>query len=190
MLLREFGVTLCFVFTAASITAVISFVKYKRTNEFDFKSELLKLLLVSYLAAVAAALVVPNLSIGIDDDGKFFFYVVRLNNGYNLRLFKTISEQFRLYRSGNPIGLINLFVNGVLFMPYPVLLKLNYKELKLWYCFLIPFVTIVVCEVLQYGVGRASDIDDVLLNSLGALIGILFYQLAQKTIKRVAGKAV
>ena len=182
MLLHELAVALCFAVTAASITAVISFIKYKRTKRFYWKTELSRLLLVSYLAAVVAVLVIPNFSVGIDDNDGFFFYVVRLDSGYNLRLFKTISEQFELLGSGNPIGLINLFVNGILFMPYPVLLKLNNQKLKLWYCFLIPFVTIAVCELLQYGIGRASDIDDVLLNSAGVLIGILLYQSAYKII--------
>ncbi|HZJ75010.1 MAG TPA: VanZ family protein, partial [Clostridia bacterium] len=92
------------------------------------------------------------------------------------------------YKNGDPIGLINLFVNSCLFIPFPLLLKLNYSNLKIRYCFFIPFGSILACECLQYFVGRASDIDDVILNTVGILFGMLFLQLINKLQMRTAHK--
>lgn len=45
--------------------------------------------------------------------------------------------------------------------------------MKYRYRFLIPFAAILVCEAVQPFCGRSVDIDDVILNTAGALVGVL-----------------
>lgn len=174
MLLDEIAKLIIFVAIVSFIYILIRFIQYKKTNELNIKSELIKLIFISYIAALAAVLIIPKISMGIDDDNHFFMYFLIPAHSYNFRPFETLLMHLSLYQSGNPIGIINLFVNSCLFIPYPALLKLCYPKLKAIFCFLIPFISIFVFEFLQYFVGRASDIDDVILNTSGVLVGMLF----------------
>lgn len=177
MLLQEFAVLFLFVGFVDLIYVLIRFRQYKRAKECSLKAELLKFVFVSYLAAIIAVLLIPKISLGIDDDNGFFFHFIIPPPSCNLRPFQTIFEQLALFRDGNPIGVINLFVNSCIFAPLPVLLYLNNPKQKMSACFFLSFAAIVACECLQYFVGRAADIDDVILNTAGVLLGILFFQL-------------
>lgn len=177
MLLQEFAILFAFVFLVDLIYFFIRLRRYQKTKEFILKAELLKFIFISYLAAIVAVLLLPKISLGIDDDSGFFFHFIIPPSSYNLRPFQTIFEQLALFQDGNPIGVINLFVNSCIFAPLPVLLYLNNPKRKMSACFFLSFAAIVACECLQYFVGRAADIDDVILNTAGVLIGILFFQL-------------
>lgn len=188
MLLKEFATLLIFVCVVDIIYVFSRTIKYKKTERWNFKAELSKFAFISYIAALIAILIVPKITIGIDDTDGFFCYFLIPTHSYNIYPFKTILAHLSLYKNGDPIGLINLFVNSCLFIPFPLLLKLNYSNLKIRYCFFIPFGSILACECLQYFVGRASDIDDVILNTVGILFGMLFLQLINKLQMRTAHK--
>ena len=179
-MINKFVALIIFVAIVDSIYFLIRLAKYKKTNKLDFKFEFFRFVLISYIAALIAVLLIPHFSCGIDDNTGFFFYFVKLEFGSNFYPFKTIREQWLLYKNGNPIGMLNLFVNSILFAPFPVILKLNYPRLKKWCCFLIPFVSIIILELLQFLEGRATDIDDVILNTAGLLIGLFLLLIIRK----------
>lgn len=179
MMLQEFAVLFTCVCLADLIYILIRFRMYRKTKEFSLKGELLKLLFVSYIAAIIAVLLIPRFAFGIDDDSGLFFYFSIPPARFNFHPFQTITEHISLFKNGNPIGMINLFVNTCLFAPLPVLLKMNAPGLKIKTCFFLSFASILACEAVQYFVGRAVDIDDVLLNTAGALLGTMFYQLVR-----------
>lgn len=113
-------------------------------------------------------------------EGRFYIQITRYANGsVNLIPFKTIS----MYLFGksassewSSISLLNIAANIGLFVPVGILLPLAYRTnlgtTIVTGCFLSVFI-----EVMQLAVGRSSDIDDVILNALGAMIGFLFYKL-------------
>lgn len=179
-MMKEFETLIIFVTIVDIIYSFIHLAKYKRTNKLDFKFEFFRFVFISYIAALIAVLLIPHFSCGFDDNTGFFFYFIKLEFGSNFYPFKTIQEQWLLYKIGNPIGILNLFVNSILFAPFPVILKLNYPRLKRWYCFLIPFASIIIIESLQFLDGRATDIDDVILNTAGLLIGMLLLPIIRK----------
>ena len=73
---------------------------------------------------------------------------------------------------------INLVINVAIFVPLGTLLPLAWKKLKsFWKVFLSASAFIITIEFLQYFVGRASDIDDYILNILGVIIGYILYKL-------------
>ena len=76
------------------------------------------------------------------------------------------------FAAGNVIG------NVVAFVPLGAFLPLLRRRTGLWTNLLIVVCASVAVEIVQgiFGVG-ASDIDDVILNTLGGLVGILFFSL-------------
>lgn len=167
---------LIYILTVDLIYGIIRLVRRKRGNRLPWMQELFRLLLVSYLVGVAGVLL-PQIDAGFLNSGKpyldFVFPERPEDSGTNWTPLRTIGEQVGMVFGGNLYGIINLLVNCCLFVPFPVLLGFCFPQMKYRYRFLIPFITIPVCEALQPFCGRSVDIDDVILNTAGALVGVL-----------------
>ena len=103
----------------------------------------------------------------------------------NLIPFATISGYLfsgaatvKRFAIGNVIG------NVVAFVPLGALLPLLRRRIEIWTNLLIVLCASVAVEIVQgvFGVG-ASDIDDVILNTLGGLVGILFFTLLRALLR-------
>lgn len=79
-------------------------------------------------------------------------------------------------------GYINLLGNVIMFIPLGLLLPGVYKPMKRFWSFLLAAtVGIAAMEVLQLLSGLGiCDVDDLILNLFGALIGYLFYRIFTK----------
>lgn len=96
----------------------------------------------------------------------------------NLQLLATVKRFLRvLRRSSDPeqirFAAANLFGNIGLLVPLGIFLPMLFPSLRPLYRFLLCTVPILVAvELCQYvGALGVGDVDDVLLNTLGALIG-------------------
>ncbi len=71
---------------------------------------------------------------------------------------------------------LNLFGNIILFIPFAIILNTVFKVDKLKLILLFTVLLSTSIEILQYifQVGLA-DIDDVILNSIGAILGYFIY---------------
>ncbi len=89
------------------------------------------------------------------------------------------------YDSRNDL-LLNVIGNTAMFIPTGIILPIIYKKLNSFWKVIGVGALISVCiEIIQLPFfERASDIDDLLLNTLGVAIGYLIYKLVQKLIKR------
>ena len=98
-----------------------------------------------------------------------------IRQGYNLIPFKTITEYITGYINGSMRGvaLRNLAGNLLLFVPLGFYLPFFMKKLKKLRCYmLVVAVLIIAVEVIQLLTYSGSlDIDDFILNFIGALIG-------------------
>ena len=104
----------------------------------------------------------------------------------NLIPFATISHYLfsdSAATKGFAIG--NVFGNVIAFAPLGAFLPLLRRRTGIWTNLLIVVCTSVAVEIIQgvFGLG-ASDIDDVILNTLGGLIGILFFTLLRVLLRR------
>jgi len=112
----------------------------------------------------------------------FFRYRMVFYNGdffamrsLNLIPFKTIWE-YLTFPFNSTIPIHNLLGNIVMFIPLGTYLRLFMADKKWTNSFLWVIVSTVAIESLQFTFAIGScDIDDVLLNSLGGIIGILLY---------------
>jgi len=100
----------------------------------------------------------------------------------NLVPFKTISPYLRSLGPGNAHAFINLAGNVVMFVPLGFFLPCIFHRLRsFWKTVASAFIIIAAIELIQYFSGLGSlDIDDLILNLPGALIGYLIYRLIQK----------
>ncbi|WOA60299.1 MULTISPECIES: VanZ family protein [Bacillus cereus group] len=74
----------------------------------------------------------------------------------------------------------NILFNIILFMPFGfTLLWKNHTKLSIYQVTMIGFIFSLLIEFIQYVFpsGRSSDIDDVILNTVGTLLGCLFWNL-------------
>jgi glycopeptide antibiotics resistance protein len=98
---------------------------------------------------------------------------------YNLIPLVTISKYFMveqmslLRRAGNILG------NVYLFIPLGLLLPLVYRKANnIWIILFLSLILSIFFEATQYALASgSSDIDDVILNTLGGISGLLLFRL-------------
>jgi glycopeptide antibiotics resistance protein len=75
--------------------------------------------------------------------------------------------------------------NVLVFVPLGLLLSVNLKQLNFWSKLLIVLGASISAETIQYifAIG-ATDITDVITNTLGGLIGLIGYDLSSKYINQ------
>jgi glycopeptide antibiotics resistance protein len=80
--------------------------------------------------------------------------------------------------------MFNVFGNIVTFIPLGIYFTLFRKDKRLSANMLFVFLTSLSIEVIQFVFGLgASDIDDIILNCLGGLIGFLIYRVLALLLK-------
>ena len=99
--------------------------------------------------------------------------------GYNLVPF---TEIFR-YEIGSQAFLMNVVGNIVIFIPFGYLISTYIKPKRILTILIVSVITSATVESVQLCIGRSFDIDDIILNSLGAIIGFLLY-VALNAIKK------
>ena len=115
---------------------------------------------------------------------------------YNLELFKEIKRYwYNREKIGTLIFLINLVGNVVVFMPFGFLLPVMYSDQRkdvvyrghyfrsMLFVLLLGFLFSLVIEFIQLvtKVG-CFDVDDLLLNTSGVLLGYIIYYISKKLI--------
>ena len=100
----------------------------------------------------------------------------------NLEPFHTIRNYVRFYRNtGSPVSIMNLLGNAVIMVPLGVLLPLLFRSMcHFWTCLPLCALTAVGVEWLQWVTATgAADVDDSILNFLGAALGYFLVRLCQ-----------
>lgn len=176
--------TIILIIGAILIYVLVRRSKFKKDKSLkaNYKYEFSRILFIVYIVGLLGVLLLPVIRMGYSNNNGFYCHIVTYEWDYNLIPFKTISEQLGFLNSDMDKaknGLLNLFVNSCLFIPFPAILKFAFQKLKTVYCFLIPFASIILCEFLQYIPGRRSDIDDIILNTAGLIVGMVILLLVQ-----------
>ena len=114
----------------------------------------------------------------------YFLMLIRiiiLKNGFidmgynsNLVLFDFINQY---HQSGlTKVLLVNIIGNVSIFIPLSIILRHYFSFLNNYNIAFIGFFTSLSFELIQLGTGwGVFDIDDIFLNTLGCLIGIIIY---------------
>lgn len=91
--------------------------------------------------------------------------------GYNLVPF---SEMFR-YEIGSTSFYLNVVGNIVIFIPFGYLISTYIKPKRILSILIVSVISSATVEFVQLCIGRSFDVDDIILNVLGCIIGYLLY---------------
>ena len=155
------------------IFILVRFLIYKKLNKIYLKRELLLLIFYLFLVGLFSQTIIPK----FDSNNNLIVSKVRLN----LIPFKIYYDTIVELKKGNIYYLIiSLIGNIVMFIPIGFFIKLLYKidDKKV---IIIGFSISLFIEVIQNFTGRETDIDDLILNTLGVYIGILLYKKLKNT---------
>jgi len=91
--------------------------------------------------------------------------------GINLIPFKEMTR----YTIGSKSFMYNVIGNIVLFIPFGYFVSDYLKANKIRHIMIDSILISLSAEIIQYLIGRAFDIDDIILNAVGSLIGFMIY---------------
>lgn len=104
---------------------------------------------------------------------------------YNLKLFNEIIRFIRYRKTlGFEIFAVNIFGNILAFAPFGFIVPLiNKKHIKACKIIVLSFLFSLTIETIQliFKVGT-FDVDDMLLNTLGGLLGYIVYKILRKKL--------
>lgn len=92
-------------------------------------------------------------------------------SGMNLTPFREMTR----YSIGSKSFYYNVIGNIVLFIPFGYFVSDYLKAKKISHILLVSIIISLTAELIQFKIGRAFDIDDIILNVIGAIIGFMFY---------------
>jgi glycopeptide antibiotics resistance protein len=81
------------------------------------------------------------------------------------------------YDVGSKLFFRNIFGNVLLFMPYGFFTGYYLKIRKPWISIILVMVASISIEVTQLIIGRVFDVDDIMLNLIGGVLGFYVYHI-------------
>lgn len=162
----------------------VKFFSHRKINSNGFREFLLSLF-AGYLAFLVIMLFTPNSYIansGINLTNENFDFVGNFKDritsgawGVNLVPFRTIKNYIKY--SGFLHTMTNIMGNVIIFVPFGILLpEIFSKARSLSKILVITFFTSFFVEFIQFFIGRSVDIDDLMLNVLGSVIGYFIWK--------------
>ena len=141
------------------ITVIVSSLRIayllKNNHKFCLHRELLSLVFIVYILCL--------------------YHVVTFQDvNYGANNFIPFKEIFR-YSIGSTKFIKNIVGNIMLFIPFGFFSSYYLKNKKMLTPVILTLVTSLTIEVVQYYIGRVFDIDDIILNVLGGIIGFLLF---------------
>lgn len=166
--------------------------RHKHHKIKDKKHEILIILFIAYLAGLASQTIIPRFDFGVASNTGFYFYVhIGSIRHINLIPFRTIAQQFagEIGVNANDIASVaalNLAANLLLFSPLGFFLPAIWdKFTSIKRTILTGLSIVVLIETIQFFIGRSTDIDDVLLNTMGIAVGYGIYKGVKFLIHRI-----
>ncbi len=104
-------------------------------------------------------------------------------HGVNLKLFNEITR----YKFGTSLFNINVFGNILIFVPFGLFISEYLSAKKVYSVFIVSMLTSASVELVQLRIGRSFDIDDILLNVIGSVIGYMLYKLLKHIKTKLPG---
>ena len=148
------------IFLVIIITTRIAYLIIHK-EKFSFHKECYKLFFISYFLLLFQLVTSSDIS---------------AHGGFNYILF---TEIFR-YEIGSKLFILNVAGNIILFVPFGYFIADYLKSNKILPILGISFVTSLCIELVQLYIGRSFDVDDILLNCIGGILGFVLNRFLNK----------
>ena len=96
---------------------------------------------------------------------------MNVSSGINIVPFTEILR----YEVGSTQFYLNVIGNILVFLPFGYFVSSYIKATRVSHILLVTLITSFTIEFVQHYIGRSFDIDDILLNVVGAILGFLLY---------------
>lgn len=141
------------------ITVIVSSLRIayllKGSRKFCLHKEILSLIFIVYILCLYHVVTFQDVNYGVSN-------------------FVPFKEIFR-YSIGSAKFFKNIVGNIVLFIPFGFFASYYLKNKKMFTSVILTLITSTTIEVVQYYIGRVFDIDDIILNLIGGIIGFLLF---------------
>lgn len=149
-------------------------VRYRKDKETTLSQKIWNCTFVCYLTGLVC------LVLFLDVMGIIWYWLIyHMDSGRSINLFGgefDLIPDFYRHINSEVIG------NVLMFLPFGILYPLSHCRATLGKTFFAGFICVVVIEVLQPVFGRAFDINDIILNTLGTLVSSAAYFIVVNTI--------
>ena len=198
MLFNYLGKYIMFWLIGATFYIPFRIISLKKSGRLFFQSrEIALLFFFSFIFATLSQTIFPDFAIALmpselsisiyyprfyinisNIDCKYYFYK-SINTSMNLVPIKTIWAYFSNATTSfeRVRAVINIIGNVCLFIPIGFLFPIVSKKVSLKRFSIFILILILAIEVVQFYVGRSADVDDMILNSCGALLGYMIFNL-------------
>ena len=113
------------------------------------------------------------------------FYVVTFQDvSWSTSNFIPFKEILR-YEFGSRLFFLNVVGNMLMFCPYGFFIGYILKNKKVYTTIILGLITSVTIETTQLQIGRVFDIDDIILNVVGVVIGFYLYRFLDSFKERL-----
>lgn len=144
-----------------------------------------------------SCIIITHEKINILKELKLLIYII-----YCFLLFKLVTttdfesfsnnfipfKEIMRYKVTSVLFYRNVVGNILLFLPFGFLITdMIYEKtnkIKFIFTFLIVFITSFSIEIIQMFIGRSFDVDDIMLNIVGGIIGFILFYLVNKIVNR------
>lgn len=99
-------------------------------------------------------------------------------HGVNITLFKELTR----YPIGTKLFYRNIIGNIIMFIPFGFFASYYLKLSKKSFIFFLTLIVSIVIECIQLKIGRAFDVDDIILNIIGSLLGYFIYRMVDNMV--------
>ena len=153
------------------------FLKLKKSNgDINYKKESLYLIFVCYIVGLFNLVLVPRnfwdiiwYNIFYNFNENPFAGIFDFSYNFIPTIYKIIIGEYTLDSWGKAM----IVGNFLMFIPMGIMLPLVFKNINKKNIFVIAILITLSIEILQPIVGRSFDIDDIIMNFIGSIIGYL-----------------
>ncbi len=169
---------------AVPIYLIVRFLMLRKSSrKFNLYHEIALLIFVIFIVGLASQTVIPKIELGINGNINI---LKNGKHGINLLPLKVLFETYREVFINLNINyfIINFLGNIIMFMPIgffiPLLWEIPDKKI-----IIVGFLFSLFIEVCQLFLNRGTDVDDLILNTLGTILGLLVYKFLYKKFKNL-----
>lgn len=156
---------------------IFRFLKLKKSNgDINYKKESLYLIFVCYIVGLFNLVLVPRnfwdiiwYNIFYNFNENPFAGIFDFSYNFIPTIYKIIIGEYTLDNWGKAM----IVGNFLIFIPMGIMLPLVFKNINKKNIFVIAILITLLIEILQPIVGRSFDIDDIIMNFIGSIIGYL-----------------
>lgn len=163
---------------------IFRFLKLKKNNsDINYKREILYLIFICYIVGLFNLVLVPinfwniiwyNIFYNFNENP--FAGIFDFSYNFIPTIYKIIIGEYTLDSWGKAM----IVGNFLMFIPMGILLSLCFENVNKKNIFKYAVLIPLAIEVLQLVVGRSFDIDDLVMNFLGIVIGYFIVELVKK----------